>query len=1136
MGTNNKALTEEQKRDSIQSDFERNFFVEAGAGAGKTTLIVERITKQIKTGIHPENLVVITFTNKAAQELKERIMKKIHEELKVYKEGTKEYKNLKYAEDNIERMQISTIHSFCHRMLTEQAFLAKLPLDVEVLEDAEEQKRFFDSQYVKLDKDVLQRLKDNYEGNAKRAIESVFLAICELPEDTEIVYHKELLDKTKKDYEAEAQKRYLAFCQDIIDTLGNYTQKTFQSMDDVKMQSTFTKVFCQKPINAAEKIKKGMNIFLAKKENGLANKADAESVSNLVWNNATATNLIALAKEYKSYQHALVVEVAEEIRNQYWAEREKGVSSIGNDALLQRARRLVCENKEAWEYFSNKYSCIYVDEFQDTDHVQADMILRLCRKKFDTETLRDGSLFVVGDAKQSIYRFRGADLHTYQKIKAFAQKKENFYVFDLQNNYRSSEKIVQWVNQEFQQKMGGNYQPMTAAGKRNSGSEGDKPCLEGVYYVESMNTATSIPTTGKSTRTKNTYDEIPELCALIKNLVGNYTIWDKDKKDYRDIQYADFLILCDKTKDMEEYVNAFQQNGIPVNLSGNADISKDSVLKRFANLYRYLVYPYKDRYAKEGAMQEVLRTLVGEEKVFHIDEKMKEIPECIQESKAKKRLEQLRNETKELSGSALALYLLHHLEYILDWNRELSSNELMMAQKNLYQMVEQVLSQNPDSSQVLEQAFFSYLEEPVTNELSLSYGENAVRFMNVHKAKGLEGHIVILAKRTVVKEREMEFQKETNNSEWKNRGITHEYYPACSTGEYSSAVGYQMDKTIWDLAKTEEQEEKIRLEYVAATRAMDALIVMSPLTKSKCFFENYGNNGNNTAIAGNTTVVEKDITSVQKDILTLHFDADSDSSKDTCQEYDKTRWNHNPEEAQCKQQYIDICPSALEFTVSMDENNRIPEDRPDGNVFGTVMHRAYELLIQSWKQSGGKRIEEMGESITPSVLQAIMESMDEIENKEEGKLEESIQRYREYLENRLNKFILDEDIQELLENSAEVYTELPFSIWTSLNQDKKLFDTMKEYLIKKEMMPEENQSVWIHGIADLVCRRKDGEVWIVDYKSDKKGKESDEEFAIRLRDRYCGQLTLYQCVMEKLFPEAKKVKFMVYHLYEKRKQ
>ena len=139
------ALTEDEKRKDIEEHICQNIFVEAGAGAGKTTLIVKRIVNQIRQGMKPEKLVVITFTNKAAGELFERIEAAFEREEKEPSNTEEEKKSFQYALENIEKMNISTIHSFCFKLLRERCFDAKLPLDVTLFENEEaiaHQKKF----------------------------------------------------------------------------------------------------------------------------------------------------------------------------------------------------------------------------------------------------------------------------------------------------------------------------------------------------------------------------------------------------------------------------------------------------------------------------------------------------------------------------------------------------------------------------------------------------------------------------------------------------------------------------------------------------------------------------------------------------------------------------------------------------------------------------------------------------------------------------------------------------------------------------------------------------------------------------------------------------------------------------------
>ena len=124
---------------------------------------------------------------------------------------------------------------------------------------------------------------------------------------------------------------------------------------------------------------------------------------------------------------------------------------VTNDRLLELATKLICNEKDdrALKYFSSKYSCFYVDEFQDTDSLQADFIYRLASDLSDPAhmKLRDGALFVVGDPKQSIYRFRGAQPEVYFEIKDRMAGLDNAAVYELQWNFRTNNNLIDWINE-----------------------------------------------------------------------------------------------------------------------------------------------------------------------------------------------------------------------------------------------------------------------------------------------------------------------------------------------------------------------------------------------------------------------------------------------------------------------------------------------------------------------------------------------------------------------------------------------------------------------------------------------------------------------------------------------------------------
>ena len=133
---NENKFNSEEIRNLIKNDISNSVFIEAGAGAGKTTSIVGRVLNQIKAGIEPKRIVIITFTNKATEEILSRINEAVYNALNEEKDAIKK-EILTNAFNNLGSMNISTIHSFCYTLLSEKSLNIKLPVGVELAEDDE---------------------------------------------------------------------------------------------------------------------------------------------------------------------------------------------------------------------------------------------------------------------------------------------------------------------------------------------------------------------------------------------------------------------------------------------------------------------------------------------------------------------------------------------------------------------------------------------------------------------------------------------------------------------------------------------------------------------------------------------------------------------------------------------------------------------------------------------------------------------------------------------------------------------------------------------------------------------------------------------------------------------------------------
>ena len=1141
---------EQDKRDDIISHVEKSIFVEAGAGAGKTTLIVQRITNQIRQGfLKPEELVVITFTNKAAGELYERIQKSFEIEEQSLANTKEQREHFTYAIEHLEQMHISTIHSFCFSLLKERCFEAKIPFDASLLENEENielQKRFFADWLAKQDKADIEEIKQAlvlFKGSSYyygEQVESVFLKICEKPQDVNFV---SCSDTELKQLEADVHT-YTTLAQTLLKKLNDeilYIAKTgvdiyekftrvafYPDKEGLKFKSFYKYVedgFPRKG-SGADTYNKCIESLYGVDDIAFCNKGKkpmdvAYAQVNHEFNEWLAANIrpnnvyekwnVAESKRKElvtSYAYFVMLKYAIKAREEFIQQRT--TLTLSNEQLIQKAKDLVWSSQEARMYFADRYKCIYVDEFQDTDHIQADLMWKLACD--EQGHLQPGKLFVVGDPKQAIYRFRGGEPAVYNQIKERMIQDDKAEVYELDNNYRSNKEVIQWINGQFKDVINGSgitYRDMVCVAANQPEQTppvgDDSRVIKGVYHMRTLAGYDS-----KMGVEKAAY-EACMLSMLIKKLVTeNYQIYESRKtasgyeRVLRPIHYGDFLILCWDTTQMNHYIEAMKEYSIPVDLAGKTDIQGSRVLKSFVALYRYFLQPY-DKKSRQGAYHIVFHN--GMSEVSAVGEE---------------RLNYLRDKTQNMNRYAKAQYLLQHPEYLLPWDEDISKEEIYAIQARLHQMVESVFATAKEEPEYLLQAFENYISNKLERELMLEEDNKAVRFMNLHKAKGLEGNITILTNRKgKIKERIPEYTSSVPNANQQ-----YDYY-TCISDNYSSMHGYDYStdsKAVLVNAKLEDEAEKIRLEYVAATRAKEVLLVTEAYGNNAPFSRYYPPEENNMAKVF-----------IQKQTANTNAATEESVVQGLPAIYKM------PTEDMRQAVYVSLSPSGLEGVVydeaseqtsvtgrvlTEEERKSFPR-RPKGNIFGTTMHRSYELFIQ---QEG---------DIDSCIHQAIIENAEDLllEGERVYLLPEEpeevyLKAVKEFLQIALKKFASDEKMNALLANAKAIYTELPFSYYTSPEEDPALFAAIQKHLVHHKISVGENQPVWVNGTADLVVVDAEGKIRVVDFKSDSKYGESMELFERLLYDKYEGQLLLYKYSMSRIFgvnPEC--VSTELYHLY-----
>ncbi len=1061
--------TEKEKRDLIIQTLDKNLSVEAGAGAGKTTLIVSRIIRQLGAGIRPSEIVAITFTNAATRELKGRILTELEKAASENATGIseKERQCLRDALPELDQMQVSTIHSFCYRILSEKMFDAALPFGFRLMEESEREEirnRYFDLWAEKLQESDWEELlrAGKYRSNVIEKLRFLIAQLDSVPQDMNVKIAlpditeteakqtlQPILDQMKQMtvslVNTAKKKSYTDFLAIDPSDLTKYG-KEVQAAVKEDSQYQICKVLLQKTTTKSFLVNSGVQ---AVKDEDQKIKAYIEANRDVI-ERVKARYENPLYRPYTEYAKKAL----EDIRDKTPA------GLLTNDALIEKTKTLIASSPEIRGFFASKFKCIYVDEYQDTDHLQDDLIRLLASDPKNSGQLRNGALFVVGDPKQSIYRFRGAEPEVYFQTKEFMEGLENAYVLELSDNYRSNDAIISWVNQKFQNKNitdGHPYIPMNQVNclgqnaHQNVSQNAPKKEIFGVYRYLSPEAALD------KKNIQNDRDALSKLILSLTDSSKGYRIpeFDSDHRvSYRSIRYSDFLVLCMNMSGMQEYADCFHQYGIPVIMDSKSDVSRIREMQVFLRLYGYLASPY-DRAFWIGALEALEVTGAGDR------------------SKNEQLLKAIAGATKEMSAYGCVRYLMDRPELFFQKGKALEEYRLLDIQKKLIQMTEQIEAQTYGNRRALYDAMRDFLTRKMEHELIPERDPDAVRFMNLHKAKGLEGNIVIWTNRT-------------ENRGFRNSPIRQgkDFYPTVEYKKNGQPIAewmaYGGERKLIDQAINEEACETVRLEYVAATRAKQALI----------FMDRY-NSGD-----GNLFTKDFDLNSCQ---LVSAYIANQQSAQGNSQE-EKLQPKGRTEKVETQPVFSSESPSDYEkesvrkkadaAEVPIPENEAMK--RPVGAVFGTVMHRVFELTVQRWDYDPAL-MEIAPEGVMDATIrQAVNENLSDIP-------EEEISTYEAFLREVLTTFGRWFSNWETKKQAETFYTELPFS-----------------YL--KEGKEPQDPPVWMHGEADLVIKLKDETFFIIDYKSDNDAGYSDEAaFTDGLKWKYSPQIAAYREAVSRVF-------------------
>lgn len=444
----------------------------AGAGSGKTYVLMKRFVQILRAdlSVNPTNIVAITFTRKAADEIKGRVRQAVGE---CVEQAQTDLERLRWQEhlQKVESAPISTIHSLCSRILRDNPVETQLDPEFTILEDFEAQDFFKETLQQYLRKNIkenaaLRRLVQTYGVNSfVNQVTALGDKLSELVREDNLA---EPYLKAKEELPALQQKLFAAV-REVIEAREALGAKT-------KGRQTLTEAAglldeMQKQLLAPEPDCSLLDASGVVKVSGKALAAELTNLKNL---RQELNHVLLNAKGCDLVQDWLAV------LQEFYAclsARKQENNVLFNDDLDLLAIEHLQKNEALRQKYQERYKYIMVDEFQDTNERQRQLIYLLCGNKLDGKN----NLFIVGDVKQSIYRFRHADVSVFNKVKEDIAQNAGQNL-GMKTNFRSTQSIVESCNTAFCQLMDLPKEEICLEHHEGANTGGAKVCLLQVPY------------------------------------------------------------------------------------------------------------------------------------------------------------------------------------------------------------------------------------------------------------------------------------------------------------------------------------------------------------------------------------------------------------------------------------------------------------------------------------------------------------------------------------------------------------------------------------------------------------------------------------------------------------------------------
>ncbi len=1157
----------------------KNILVAASAGSGKTAVVIERVMeKVIDYKVDIDKILVLTFTNAAAHELKERLHKAFSKKLVAGDRVSFVKKQMKL----LKRASITTLDSFCIELVKNNFNVLGIDPNFKICDNIKSEilknkamQSVLESKYENTND--LYKVLELFGGKEENLISTllrVYTYIQSFPypfkylKNAIEMYNEDILDLSETNFGK-------IIMDDAVGNLNILLKRTENLREEIAGNDEFVRhvelldddiLILKKCLNESNKwdtfqnelansvFKKNLlvkvsNVELKDKIKDYRNnvlKKEFDKISDSMYENTQ--NIISdnkVAYEYLLYLYDFLL-----LFDKEFTKEKKKQNLLEFNDIHHLALELLYKDEKVTKVAKNlqeKYEEVYTDEYQDTDFVQEYIL---------SAVSRENNRFMVGDIKQSIYKFRQARPEIFNKKYETYDNSENDVKIVLDENFRSRKNVIDSINYIFSRIMSKKMGEClyTDVETLKYGAKWYRN-YESQDYSTEINIIDINNKKNKEQYEENQDDTIKEIIEMqkfekeamyiakrISELKNNFKVFDSEKNEFRDARWNDIVILTRAIKGKGSILEkALKKFSIPAYCDTSTNLFLSDEIRQVIAFLRIIDNPLNDidmlsimysvignfsldelaniKLYKDNKKNSVYDSLI----IYKNDLELSKNMGLLKDDKLfekidsfLKLIDKFRNYSRIYNISDVLVKMYKetsiYTQYYLD-----KMCELKIANLNL--LIDIARDYEKNNNYTLN-SYISYIDNLMKLENSngeakiIGESEDVVRIMTIHKSKGLEFPIVVLCDTT----------SEYNEKELSNVVVMHQDLGIginVVNEDYGITYPSVIKQAIKNISKRELRSEALRVLYVAFTRAKEKLIVFSSLENYEKYNEKQFVIYNESAIEpmivsqnnsyfANINMALKDLSSNEKifeirkieaNIEELALDVSSiqnESQENKFSIIEKIKFNENDEvlplnNFKFKYEFEDDVNSSSRVSVSELKEESIKDMEVNKNsLFSKDTSEKYKLPSEFFDKSKHYTSLRKG-TLIHFILQIL--DFNQIDSKESLK---------EYIEKMQVKNVINKEDTKYI-NVNKIYNFLNSKIGKDV-KNAKIVKKEEEFVLKNTIYSNST----IQGVIDLYYVDDNDNAYLIDFKTDK---SIDRNYYI---EKYKLQLDIYANAIEKL--------------------